>query len=103
MPAQTKGLGGRPLQRLPIPRQIPARHYPAQCGLIAGLHPSHLQRIRNIPRTIASAPPDRSQVPVMCSGRTGTRCSGNPVASRIAATMAGPEEMVGGSPTPRRP
>jgi hypothetical protein len=43
------------------------------------------------------------QVPVMCSGRTGTRLSGSPVAARIAATMAGPEEIAGGSPTPRRP
>src|ERR1700748_1525270 len=43
------------------------------------------------------------QVPVMCSGRTGTWCSDNPVASRMAAMMAGPEEMVGASPTPRTP
>lgn len=45
----------------------------------------------------------RAQVPVMCSGRTGTWFSGSPVAARTAATMAGPEEIVGGSPTPRSP
>ncbi len=39
----------------------------------------------------------------MCSGRTGTRVSGRPVAARIAATMAGVEEIVGGSPAPRSP
>jgi hypothetical protein len=39
----------------------------------------------------------------MSSGRTGTRVSGLPVAARIAATIAGVEEIVGGSPTPRRP
>ena len=44
-----------------------------------------------------------AQVPVMCSGRTGTWFSASPVAARIAATMAGPEEIVGGSPTPRKP
>lgn len=44
-----------------------------------------------------------AQVPVMCSGRTGTWFSASPVAARIAATMAGPEEIVGGSPTPRTP
>ena len=39
----------------------------------------------------------------MCSGRTGTWFSGSPVAARMAATTAGPEEIVGGSPTPRKP
>ena len=43
------------------------------------------------------------QVPVRCSGRTGTRVSARPVAARIAATIAGVDEMVGGSPTPRMP
>ena len=37
----------------------------------------------------------------MCSGRIGTRRSGQPVAARIAAATAGPDEIVGGSPTPR--
>ena len=37
------------------------------------------------------------------SGRTGTRCSGLPVAARIAATTAAVETTVGGSPTPLRP
>ena len=41
--------------------------------------------------------------PVMCSGRIGTRRRSRPVAARIAATIAGAEEIVGGSPTPRRP
>jgi hypothetical protein len=44
-----------------------------------------------------------SQVPVMCSGRIGTRRNGFPVAARIAAATAGPDEIVGGSPTPRTP
>jgi hypothetical protein len=39
----------------------------------------------------------------MCSGRTGIRVSSSPVAARIAATTAGVEEIVGGSPTPRNP
>ena len=39
----------------------------------------------------------------MCSGRIGTRRSGTPHACRMAAATAGPEEMVGGSPTPRTP
>jgi hypothetical protein len=43
------------------------------------------------------------QTPVMCSGRMGTRRSGLPHAARTAAATAGPEEMVGGSPTPRTP
>ena len=37
------------------------------------------------------------------SGRTGTRRSGLPVASRIAATTAAVETTVGGSPTPLTP
>ena len=41
--------------------------------------------------------------PTMSSGRTGTRVSGRPVAARSAATTAGVEESVGGSPTPRSP
>ena len=41
--------------------------------------------------------------PTMSSGRTGTRVSGWPVAARSAATTAGVEEIVGGSPIPRRP
>ncbi len=36
----------------------------------------------------------------MSWGRTGTRVTARPVASRIAATMAGVDEMHGGSPTP---
>ena len=39
----------------------------------------------------------------MSSGRTGTRVRKRPVASRIAASTAGPDDTVGGSPTPRRP
>ncbi len=42
-------------------------------------------------------------VPVRCSGRIGTRVRNWPLAARTAARTAGPEEMVGGSPTPRRP
>ena len=45
----------------------------------------------------------RHQRPTMWSGRIGTRVSAAPVAARTAATTAGVEEMVGGSPTPRRP
>ena len=36
-------------------------------------------------------------------GPDRTRFSGSPVAARMAATMAGPDEIVGGSPTPRSP
>ena len=39
----------------------------------------------------------------MSSGRTGTRVSAAPVAARSAETIAGVEEIVGGSPTPRSP
>jgi hypothetical protein len=39
----------------------------------------------------------------MSCGRTGTLVSGRPVAALIAATIAGPDEMVGGSPTPFKP
>ena len=39
----------------------------------------------------------------MSSGRTGTRFSSRPVAARIAATIAGMLEIVGGSPTPFAP
>ena len=45
----------------------------------------------------------RGQVPVMCSGRTGTRLRSSPQAWRIAASTAGPDEIVGASPTPRTP
>ena len=55
-----------------------------------------------MPATIAQ--PDRATVPkTMSSGRTGTRFSSRPVAARIAATMAGVLEIVGGSPTPFAP
>src|SRR5258708_14825555 len=48
--------------------------------------------------------PDRATVPnTMSSGRTGTRLSSRPVAARIAATIAGVLEIVGGSPTPFAP
>ena len=46
---------------------------------------------------------DRHHSPTMSSGRTGTRVSAAPVAARSAATIAGVEEIVGGSPMPRRP
>src|SRR5690606_5969016 len=39
----------------------------------------------------------------MCSGLTGTRVRSLPVASRIAATIAGVDDSVGGSPAPRSP
>jgi hypothetical protein len=41
--------------------------------------------------------------PTMSSGRTGTRGSSRPVASRSAATIAAVETTVGGSPTPLSP
>src|SRR5215207_9678513 len=41
--------------------------------------------------------------PTIWSGLTGTRESFRPVASRKAATIAGVEAMVGGSPTPLSP
>ena len=52
------------------------------------------------------APGDGDQAlhkPIMSSGRSGTRVSGRPVAARTAATTAGVEEIVGGSPIPRSP
>ena len=39
----------------------------------------------------------------MSSGRTGTRASATPDAARTAATIAGVDEIVGGSPTPFAP
>ena len=54
-------------------------------------------RLRRRPRLAASA------APTMCSGRTGMRGSGRPVAARTAATTAGGVEMFGGSPTPFSP
>ena len=39
----------------------------------------------------------------MSRGRTGTRVHGAPDASRIAATTAGVDDIVGGSPTPLAP
>src|SRR5205823_4793527 len=39
----------------------------------------------------------------MSDGRTGTRGSSRPVAARMAATTAAPEEIVGASPTPLAP
>ena len=44
-----------------------------------------------------------AQSPTMSSGRTGTRASSRPVASRSAATIAAVETTVGGSPTPLTP
>ena len=41
--------------------------------------------------------------PTMLVGADGTRVSARPVAARSAATTAGVEEIVGGSPIPRRP
>ncbi len=60
-------------------------------------------------RTGRPAPPPpphhgrRGPIPAMSSGRTGARVSGRPVAWRTAATIAGVEESVGGSPAPRSP
>ena len=45
----------------------------------------------------------RPSVKTMSSGLTGTRTSATPVAARTAATMAGVDEIVGGSPTPLAP
>ena len=50
-----------------------------------------------------SASPRRQPVPVMSLGRTGTRSSAAPVAARMAATTAGVDEIIGGSPTPFAP
>ena len=56
----------------------------------------------SVPGTMAQS--DRATVPnTMSSGRTGTRFSSRPVAARIAATIAGVLEIVGGSPTPFAP
>ena len=41
--------------------------------------------------------------PMMSVGLTGTRLIGLPIASRMAATIAGVLEIVGGSPTPFAP
>src|SRR5918995_2921399 len=42
-------------------------------------------------------------IPTICSGFTGTRGRSPPVASLKAATIAGVEDIVGGSPAPFRP
>src|SRR5207253_4854867 len=49
------------------------------------------------------SPDQQGRQSVRSCGRTGTRVISRPVAARIAATMAGPEEIVGGSPTPFTP
>ena len=68
------------------------------------IHPGH-RRVAargSVPGTTAQS--DRATVPnTMSSGRTGTRFSSRPVAARIAATIAGVLEIVGGSPTPFAP
>ena len=51
----------------------------------------------------ARAPSSLLYRPTMSSGRTGTRVSRRPVASRSAATIAAVETTVGGSPTPLTP
>ncbi|RKS08947.1 hypothetical protein DFP74_4673 [Nocardiopsis sp. Huas11] len=50
-----------------------------------------------------SAAPDHRSMPTMSSGRTGACVSARPVASRTAATIAGVDDSVGGSPAPRSP
>lgn len=67
------------------------------------IHRSHAHGNRLNRRRRAVSCPPTSQGRAMCSGRIGTRRSGSPVASRTAATMAGVDESVGGSPAPRRP
>ncbi len=44
-----------------------------------------------------------SSMPTMSSGRTGAWVRALPVAARTAATTAGVEDSVGGSPAPRSP
>ena len=48
-------------------------------------------------------PAGEAHRPTMSSGRTGTRVSSRPVASRSAETTAAVETTVGGSPTPFSP
>ena len=85
---------------------------PAGCGgltrparLTRPVRPMHPVRSRCPVRLVRPAGFRRRGHPVsaMCSGRIGIRFSSRPVAARIAAATAGPEEMVGASPTPRRP
>ena len=61
---------------------------------------------RDIDQTATADSLEHAQRPslkTMSSGLTGTRTSSTPVAARTAATMAGVEEIVGGSPTPLAP
>ena len=46
---------------------------------------------------------DEKRQRIRSCGLIGTRAMSRPVAARIAATIAGPEEIVGGSPTPFKP
>src|SRR5215467_4340440 len=79
---------------------------------VYGLPPRHITRIVASQPAVHIIEPSvqlavdvlgEHQLATMCSGRTGTRVNGRPVAARIAATMAGVDEIVGGSPTPRSP
>ncbi len=71
---------------------------------IAGEHPAVFQLLPGA-RVHQPGPQQqgRHQVSTRSCGRTGTRVTGRPVAARIAATIAGPDEIVGGSPTPFSP
>src|SRR5918998_1229849 len=76
-----------------------ARVARAAAGEWAGGYTAGSSRART-PRALEDAGlQDRGR----CSGRRGTGVRGRPVAARIAASTAGPEEMLGASPTPRRP
>ncbi len=67
---------------------------------VAGEHPAAVDLLAAGPQQPCFD--DECQSVKSC-GRTGTRLTSRPVAARIAATIAGPDEIVGGSPTPLRP
>ena len=75
-----------------------------RCRAAADAHDAHLGlAVPVVTQPHHVRPGSRIARPTMCSGRTGTRASGRPVAARSADTTAGVDEIVGGSPTPRSP
>ncbi len=84
-----------------LPAEAVARVRRGQLGV---RHREQLvELIGDIGEDISAERAGHERVPVISSGLTGTRARSRPVAARMAATIAGPEEIVGGSPTPRSP
>jgi ferredoxin len=85
----------------PVPPRLAARAAEAarQCPRRA----LHLRRVAVRAPSGGPADPQVRPASATSSGRTGARSIGRPVAARIAARTAGPDEMAGGSPTPFAP